>query len=260
MKCKSCGKRLKNSDEICPECGRYIKRTEAKAEAKPEIIASEAPVCNENEIVYKGNIISLVIQLSLAVFYIGFMIYYMIDRVGSIHYHRTALIPFHILLGAFLCFDAVASFLKEKGCRLVFDRDCIHGTVPNKRYGKQEMNIRYEDIEDTVIFFGSKHEHASVSVCLKTDDTFKIYCSHKKTLQAIEDRIQKELTERKIAALNTDVVYTGETVEGSLINGKKYTLVNIDEDGMYEVIDESGESGFFYPEFFEKETKGDFNE
>lgn len=254
MKCESCGKRLKKSDEICPECGSYIVRgRNNNTEIKTEAVTSAESVCNENEIVYKGNIVSLVLQLSLAVFYIGFMIYYMIDRAGSIHYHRTALVPVHILLGAFLCFDAVASFLKEKGCRLVFDRDCIHGTVPNKRYGKQEINIRYEDIEDTVIFFGSKHEHASVSVCLKTDDTFKIYCSHKKTLQAIEDRIQKELTERKIAALNTDVVYTGETVEGSLINGKRYTLVSDDKDGMYEVIDESGETGFYHPEMFEKE-------
>ncbi len=254
MKCEQCGKRLKKSDEICPECGSYIVRGKNNnTETKSEAVTSAGSVCNENEIVFKNNVTVLVLQLALAVFYIGFMIYYMIDRAGSIHYHRTALVPIHILLGAYLCFDAVASFLKEKGCHLIFDRDCIHGTVPNKRYGKQEISIRYEDIEDTVIIFGSKHEKARVSVCLKSGDTAEIYCSHRKTLQAIEDRFQKELTERKIAALNTDVVYMGETIDGALINGKRYTLVSDDKDGMLEVIDESGETGFYRPEMFKKE-------
>ena len=253
MKCESCGKRLKKSDEICPECGSYIVRgRNNNTEIKTEAVTSAESVCNENEIVYKANTPNMIFKLLSAVLYIGFFVYDIFIRGTFYGPVKIAVIPLFILSGFYLCFDAVASFISEKDCILTFESDRVHGTVPKKRYGKQEISIKYEDIHETEISYGYKREKGYVLLLLKTDSHEKIFCSHKKTLQAIEDRIQKELTERKIAALNTDVVYTGETVEGSLINGKRYTLVSDDKDGMYEVIDESGETGFFYPEFFEK--------
>ena len=47
------------------------------------------------------------------------------------------------------------------------------------------------------------------------------------------------------------VKYIGETEPMSLINGKEYDVENIDEDGLYEILDESGEVYCYFPEAFE---------
>lgn len=245
MKCESCGKRLKNSDEVCPECGRYVART--ATETMPESIVSADPVCNENEIDFKGNIPLLIFKLFTAIVFIGFCIYTFIN--GRPSDFRNIIL---IFASIFIFVDAFAVFFKEKGCRLTFENSRFHGTVPSSKLGKKEINIAYDEILKTEFVIGSKYTPAHISILLKSGNAVKIPCTRKKTLTEIEERIQEHLTKVKIAQLNTTVIYQGETVEDSLISGKEYTLVNIDEDGMYEIIDESGESGFFYPEFFEK--------
>lgn len=254
MKCESCGKRLKKSDEVCPECGRYIVHGKNKnTEIKSEAVTSAESMCNENEIVYKANIPNMIFKLLSAILYIGFFVYDIFIRGTFYGPVKIAVIPLFILSGLYLCFDAVASFISEKDCTLTFESDRVHGTVPKKRYGKQEISIKYEDIHETEISYGYKREKGYVLLLLKTDSHEKIFCSHAKTLKKIEERLKFHLQKRNIAALNADAVYIGETVDGALINGKKYILVSDDKDGMYEVLDESGETGFYRPELFEKE-------
>lgn len=247
MKCESCGKRLKKSDEICPECGKYIGKAVTKTEAMPEVIATADSVYNENEIVFKDNIPLLIFKLFTATVFTGIFIHTLVS--GRHLDFRDIILAFASI---FIFVDSFYVFSKEKGCRLTFENDRVHGTVPSSKTGKKEISIAYDEILKTEFVVGSKYSPSHISILLITGDKVKIPCTRKKTLTEIEERIQAHLTELKIAALNTSVIYRGETAEGSLINGKEYTLVNIDEDGMYEVIDESGESGFFYPELFEK--------
>lgn len=248
MKCESCGKRLKKSDEVCPECGKYIVR-QATETITSENIAPADSVCNENEIVFKDNIPLLVFKLFASTILIGICIYSLVER--SFLAGRTMRDIIAIIASIILFIDAFSVFFKEKGCRLIFESNRFHGTVPSSKVGKKEISIRYDEVLKTEFVIGSKYSPSHVSILLKSGNTVKIPCTRKKTLTEIEERIQNHLTELKISSLNTTVVYHGETVEGSLINGKEYTLVNIDEDGMYEIIDESGETGFYYPEFFE---------
>lgn len=250
MKCEQCGKRLKKSDEICPECGRYIVRKKNNIEIKSEAFTSADPVCNENEVVFKDNIPLLILKIFASIFLVGICIYSLIER--SFLAGRTMRDVIVILASIIILVDAFAVFFNERGCKLIFESDRVHGTVPGGKFGKNEISINYDGILKTEFVAGSKYSPSSVSILLRTGDEVKIPCTRKKTLTEIRERIQKHLTELKISELNTTVIYCGETVEGSLINGKEYTLVNIDEKGMYEVIDESGETGFFYPEFFEK--------
>lgn len=243
MKCESCGKRLKKSDEICPECGKYITRKKTGTPS-PEAVPAE-PVRNENEFIFKDNIPLLIFKLFTAVVFIGICIYTFIK--GSPSDFRDIILSFASI---FICVDAFAVFFQERGCRLTFDNDRAHGTVPGGKFGKKEISIAYDEILNIEFVIGSKYSPSHVSVLLKTGNAVKIPCTRKKTLIEIEERLQARLTEIKISNMNTTVVYIGETAEGELINGKEYTLVEIDEDGMYEVIDESGETGFYYPEFF----------
>lgn len=252
MKCESCGKRLKKSDEVCPECGKYISREKTKThKTQVEVSASANNINSENVIVYKANITNMLFKLLTAVFYIGFFIYDIFARGTFYGPVKFVTIPLFILSGFYLCFDAIASFISEKNCSLTFEHNRVHGTVPKKRYGKQEITIKYEDIHETEISYGYKREKGYILLMLKSDSHEKIYCSHAKTLKEIDSRLKKHIAEFKGFPLNKTVIYNGETVEGELINGKEYTLVEIDEDGMYEIIDESGETGFYYPEFFE---------
>lgn len=252
MKCESCGKRLKKSDEICPECGRFIRRTVTvtETEAKPEIFASADPVCSENEIIYKDNIPAFAFKLVIAAVFIVICI---ISFIDSFPYNSFSAQNIILIIGAIpVCADAFAVLFQERGCKLTFEEELFFGTVPDGKFSKSEISIRYDEICTTDMITGNKYTPTHLMIILHSGDKQKILCSDKKTLTKIEERLQKHLTELKISSLDTTVVYHGETVDGSLINGKEYTLVNIDEDGMYEIIDESGESGFFYPEFFKK--------
>ena len=47
------------------------------------------------------------------------------------------------------------------------------------------------------------------------------------------------------------VKYLGESDPLSLLNGKVYDVETIDEDGLYEIKDESGEIYCYFPEAFE---------
>lgn len=256
MKCESCGKRLKKSDEVCPECGRYIvRRKDNDTEIKSEDVTSAGSVCNENEIVFKDNIPLLILKIFASIVLIAICIYSLIER--SFFAGRTTRDVIVILASVIIFVDAFAVFFNERGCRLTFENDRVHGTVPGSKFGKNEISIRYDEILKTEFVVGSKYSPSHISILLRTGDEVKIPCTRKNTLVEIRERIQKHLTELKISELNTTVIYHGETVEGSLINGKEYTLVNIGEKGMYEVIDESGETGFYRPELFEKEEHCD---
>lgn len=247
MKCESCGKRLKKSDEICPECGRFIGRTVTSTEEKPEIFASADSVCNENEIVFKDNIPLLIFKLVVATVFTVMCFYTFFEGMPS-DFRDFILIGVSI----FTYGEAFYVFANEKGCKLTFENDRIHGIVPGGKHGKKEIDVRYDEILKAEFVMGSKYSPSHISILLRTGDEVKIPCTRKKTLTEIEERIQERLNGMKVPAMNATVIYHGETVEGSLINGKEYILVEIGEDGMYEVIDESGESGFFYPESFER--------
>lgn len=49
------------------------------------------------------------------------------------------------------------------------------------------------------------------------------------------------------------VKYIGKSEPMSLLNGKEYTVEAIDEDGLYEIEDESGEAYCYFPEVFKIE-------
>lgn len=249
MKCESCGKRLKKSDEVCPECGRYISR-QSFSDSSSENTSSLSE-CGENVIVYKPNTANIFLNFVPIVIYIVFFVYDFSERGTFYGPAKYAAIPILILSGLFLCFDAIASFISEKNCSLTFEHNCVHGTVPKKRYGKQEITIKYEDIHETEISYGYKREKGHILILLKSGSHERIYCSHTKTLKEINRRLEKHLAEFRGIPLNKTVIYNGETVEGALISGKEYNLVEINEDGMYKITDESGETGFYFPEFFE---------
>ncbi len=246
MKCESCGKRLKKSDEVCPECGRYISREKTHIREASSLSEVKKSVFNENEVVFSGNLPLLIFKLCLSVALIGIGVYTFINgrrsEVRDIIFFIASIL---ILVDSFL------TFFKEKGCILTFEKERVHGTVPSTRTGKKEIDIRYDEILKTERVMGSKYTPAHISVLLKTGNNVKIPCTRNSTLSDIEELFEIHLTELKISTTNATVIYNGETVEGELINGKEYTLVEINEDGMYELIDESGETGFYYPEFFE---------
>ena len=47
------------------------------------------------------------------------------------------------------------------------------------------------------------------------------------------------------------VKYIGESDPLCLLNGKEYVVEAVDEDGLYEIEDESGEVYCYFPEAFE---------
>lgn len=192
MKCDSCGKRLKKSDEICPECGKYIVRKKSpKPETTPEVFVSEEPVCNENEVVFRDNITSLALKLGLATVPFVFCIISIVR--SSFFYDASDALSdtFLIIISILLYIDAFAVFYREKGCRLTFEEDYFHGTVPIKHAGRQEISIRYDEIAATDLFEGSKNQQPHLKVFLKSDETVKITCSRKQTLCEIEEKIKE---------------------------------------------------------------------
>lgn len=161
MKCQSCGARVKNNEEMCPECGKYIVRESNQEYSAPpaeevdieQLEAAEAEVMKPTaptsaEYHYKDHLLlPTLLKGGMGLAIIIFMIYYMCTSM------RFRLLPssritavLAILFGGFSIFSAVASFIQQKNCYLDISDSKVSGVIPVGMFDTEHFEIDIADI------------------------------------------------------------------------------------------------------------------
>lgn len=208
MKCSSCGARVNKSEEICPECGKYIAR-EAEhndVQAQSEEIDYEKLEAAEAEVkaigiptaakyIYKDYLLlPTLIRGGVGLVVLVLMIFYMIDsprfRLLSSSRFTTVLA---VLFAGFSLFSAIASVIQERYCYLDITDGKVSGVIPKGTFDTEYFEIDLAEIvavEKTD--FHSKHSHPKV-IIISAEKRVEVRGSSGVMLSDFSDNLKKRI-------------------------------------------------------------------
>lgn len=213
MKCQNCGARVKKSEEICPECGKYIAHKAEHYDVKSQseeidyekLEAAEAKVKNigiptSAKYFYKDYLLlPTLLRGGMGLAVIVFMIYYMCTsmrfRLLSSSQFTTVLA---ILVGGFSIFSAVASVIQEKNCYLDIADGKVSGVIPKGTFDTEYFEIDLAEIvsvEETG--FHSKNSTPKV-ILISAQKRIEVKGSSKIMLSDFSESVQNKIEEREV--------------------------------------------------------------
>ncbi|MBQ8014844.1 MAG: hypothetical protein IJ264_01505 [Clostridia bacterium] len=183
MKCLNCGARVRKTEEICPECGKYISsekeyiaheiQTE-KAETNFEKSEkSENAVNNiDGSISEKYDFKDHIILPSLLSIGGGLiLLFIVIFSFIRNPLKSNASNIFCFFIAIFAIFNGIVSFVQEKECELNITSDRVYGRIPVGFVNTETIDIKIEDIisvNETGFF--SKYPGAEVQIVTKENE------------------------------------------------------------------------------------------
>lgn len=180
MKCKSCGAKVGKTEEICPDCGNYLRPQESTADMGECLKTID---CKDTILIFAFTFI-----LSIAAFAVAVN---EIRKAGSPATESIILIA----SGIFLCVMSVymcVIYLKSYVCVC---ENGIYGVVPLK--GKpfpKYFEISYSEIEFAdmrTVKSGKGGQSCIVSILTKTGCLFQIGCLSPKKGELLVDIIRR---------------------------------------------------------------------
>ncbi len=214
MKCRNCGARVKKSEEICPECGKYIaaKKEHISTPAVPtkeeidydalekaeEIVKnldfsdSQAP---ETETFMFKNYLLLpsIIKSIGGIIVFVVCIFSFADARSFVRSSSIAGTGFMLIFAFFLIFDTVATIIREKNCFIEVTAEKVSGVIPEGTFGTESIEIRIEDISKVKKKgFHSKYSNPKV-VISTAEKAVEIRGSSQTMLSDLADAVDKRM-------------------------------------------------------------------
>lgn len=213
MKCQNCGARVKKSEEICPECGKYIT---SKKYTLSDIQPAQEKINYEELEKAEESVKNLVIltedlpQCETFFFKEHLLLPSIIKSVGGIiifvicifsfadtrHFVRSSSIAgsaFMLIFAFFLIFDTVSAIIREKNCFVEITDEKVSGIIPEGTFGTESIEISVDDIvmveKDG---FNSKYSHPKVIIKTKENE-FEIRGSSQTMLSDLADALEKKI-------------------------------------------------------------------
>ncbi len=191
MKCNFCGTDIRKSDEICPECGKYLAdQPAAKTNPKAEKFGKTLRFYDYNDGLAFYSLLFVFSGLTLT----GFALYLIPDfgyygfRPSSFATRMLILIAFGIVLILF----GIVSYFKQKSCSVTLCENGIYGYIPTNPsipFKTVYFEAYYKDIEKigcqnvgmarrsrTIITLRTATDKFSISLLKKENTTDLLNC------------------------------------------------------------------------------------
>lgn len=183
MKCKFCGTKIKKSDEICPECGKYSGEQKTTADMGKCLKKFS---CND-----KLPLFIFCLLISIAVIAITAKKIYIFETIDI----KSVLLSvasgiFLFPLTLYLCLITCKSYICvcEKG---------IYGAIPwSKKFMPQKFKFYYDDIKsvkNVVDYRGKGAYLCTITILRKNGEENKITCLNKKNSKLFTDMAHQRL-------------------------------------------------------------------
>lgn len=193
MKCNFCGADIRKSDEICPECGKYLTADPESAEktnGKTEKFGKVLRFYDYNDGLAFYSL--LFVFSGLAV--IGFALYLMWD-FGYYSFRFSSFATRMLIcaaLGILLIIFGIVSYFKQKSCSVTLCENGIYGYIPTNPsipFKTVYFEAYYDDIEKigcqnigmarrsrTIITLRTATDKFSISLLKKENTTDLLNC------------------------------------------------------------------------------------
>ncbi len=214
MKCSFCGARVKKSEEICPECGKFIaaKKENISTPAVPtkeeidydalekaeEIVKSldfsDSQAPETETFMFKDYLLlpSIIKSIGGIIVFVV-CIFSFADTRSFVRSSSIAGSAFMLIFAFFLIFDTVAAIIREKNCFIEITDAKVSGVIPEGTFGTQGIDINISDIVAVAKDgFNSKYSHPKVIIKTKEDE-FKIRGTSQNMLSDLADAVEKRI-------------------------------------------------------------------
>lgn len=207
MKCKFCGSKLKKSDEICPNCSKFVfekdNKPTAAADPEAEPISEFTEEKSDDSVRifnYKNHILkSLLIPLCTGLFLILMLVLNSL-RSNKIYFSSTdfySYVPV-ILMIALSFFRGISTYIQEKKCIITVTEDKVFGTIPKGVFQTEDFEVRTADIL-CVEKEGFHGKHADPAIIIVTaENRIEIKSSSSKLLERFKNTLQERIVENEI--------------------------------------------------------------
>ncbi len=214
MKCSFCGARVKKSEEICPECGKFIaaKKEHIPAPAAPsmeeinydalekaeEIVKnldfSDSQAPETETFMFKDYLLlPSVIKSIGGIIVFVVCIFSFADTRSFVRSSSIAGSALMLIFAFFLIFDTVAAIIREKNCFIEITDEKVCGVIPEGTFGTQGVDINISDIVAVAKDgFNSKYSHPKVIIKTKENE-FKIRATSQNMLSDLADAVEKRI-------------------------------------------------------------------
>lgn len=214
MKCSFCGARVKKSEEICPECGKFIA---AKKEHIPtpavsakeeidydalekaeEIVKnldfSDSQAPETETFMFKDYLLlPSVIKSIGGIIVFVVCIFSFADTRSFVRSSSIAGSALMLIFAFFLIFDTVAAIIREKNCFIEITDEKVSGVIPEGTFGTQGVDINISDIVAVAKDgFNSKYSHPKVIIKTKENE-FKIRATSQNMLSDLADAVERRI-------------------------------------------------------------------
>lgn len=204
MKCKFCGARLKKTDEICPNCSKFVSDNNIEIEVpETEITPTETkipdPCFSESDTVfcYKDHILSsLLWSLGIALFFAVLLIFAAFDNryFSAKDFYSVVIAVVAIGLSVF---NGIASYRQEKKCFIAITDKKIHGTIPKGMFETTDFEVEISDIV-CVEKEGFHGKYSTPKIIIATaENRIEIKSSSSKLLTNIKNTLQERIVENE---------------------------------------------------------------
>ncbi len=190
MKCNFCGADIRNSDEICPECGNCLADTPTeKTSSKSEKFGKTLRFYDYSDGLTFNTLLYVFIGLGI----IGFSVYSIWDFGRFSFYSSTAVTRMIIgtVIGIFVVFFGIFSYFKLKSCSVALCKNGIYGYIPTNPhipFKTVYFEAFYNEIEKLEFKNIGTSRHSNPALIIRTE-------SEKFTISLLKKENTKELSD-----------------------------------------------------------------
>ena len=190
MKCNFCGADIRNSDEICPECGKYLADTPAeKTNSKAEKFGKTLRFYDYRD----GLAFNTLLYVIFGLVIIGFSVYSIWDFGYFSFYSSTAVTQTIIgtVIGILIISLGIFSYFKLKSCSVALCENGIYGYIPTNPhipFKTVYFEVCYNEIEKLEYKNIGASRHSSFAIIIRTK-------SEKFTISLLKNENTKHLSD-----------------------------------------------------------------
>lgn len=193
MKCDFCGKRIKKSEDICPNCGKFITRSSAPAEEPPAVSDGTVTIRYDDYISHTvtANILQIV---GCVVLTAVFPLTDLLDG-GFVSIKTTFSCGLFVILAILTAFNTAFAAIQSKQCYILFSKDKISGIMPSKFAETEEFSISTADVTSFVTHSTLWRSEPEAIICCG-NKRIGIKCHNNKLLSAVKTELKTRFPDK----------------------------------------------------------------
>lgn len=193
MKCDFCGKRIKKSEDICPNCGKSVIR--AAVPAEEVTAASDGTVTIRYSDYISRTVIANIAQIvACAALIAVFPLTDLLDE-GFVETKTLFSCGLFVILAILTAFNTAFAVIQSKQCYITFSEDKISGVMPAKFAETEEFSISTEDVTAFAAISSLWRSVPEAIICCG-DERFGIKCHNNKLLSAIKKELKTRFPDK----------------------------------------------------------------